>query len=139
MKLEALLLDTCAVIWLVEGSDLAEAAVGAIDAAFDNGTPLNISPVTAWEIGVLAARGRFKSPLSPQCWFQRLLDLPGIRLADMPPEVLIGSSLLPGNPPRDPADRIIAATVREYGYTLVTRDRTLLDYGGDGHMIVLPC
>jgi PIN domain nuclease of toxin-antitoxin system len=57
----------------------------------------------------------------------------------MPPELLIASSFLPGIPPRDPADRILAATAREYGYVLVTRDRPLLDYSEQGHIQELAC
>ncbi len=57
----------------------------------------------------------------------------------MPPDLLIASSFLPGDPPRDPADRIIAATARDLGATLITRDRSLLDYGAQGHMKVVEC
>jgi len=57
----------------------------------------------------------------------------------MPPELLIASSFLPGKPPRDPFDRIIAATARDLGATLITRDRALLDYGKQGHLSVVAC
>ncbi len=77
--------------------------------------------------------------MPPDRWFFRLLQAPGLRLADMPPELLIASSFLPGTPPRDPADRILATTAREYGYMLVTRDRPLLDYGEQGHIQALAC
>ena len=46
---------------------------------------------------------------------------------------------LPGTPPRDPADRIILATARDLGCTLITRDRALLDYGAQGHARVVGC
>ncbi|HYY36678.1 MAG TPA: type II toxin-antitoxin system VapC family toxin, partial [Xanthobacteraceae bacterium] len=72
-------------------------------------------------------------------WFQRLFDVLNFRLAEMPPELLIASSFLPGTPPRDPADRIMAATAREYGYVLITRDRPLLDYAGQGHIQAVIC
>ena len=65
--------------------------------------------------------------------------MPGLRLAGMSTDLLITSSFLPGIPPPDPADRIIAATVREFGYTLMTRDRVLLDYADQGHMQALIC
>jgi PIN domain nuclease of toxin-antitoxin system len=42
-------------------------------------------------------------------------------------------------PPRDPADRIIAATARAFDMTLVTRDRPLLDYADAGHLKALAC
>ena len=54
-------------------------------------------------------------------------------------KILIASSFLPGSPPRGPADRIIAATARECGYQLVTRDSVLLDYAEQGHIQALAC
>jgi len=53
--------------------------------------------------------------------------------------LLIESSFLPGRPPRDPADRIIAATARDLGATLITRDHRLLEYAEQGHMKVIEC
>lgn len=47
--------------------------------------------------------------------------------------------VLPGKPPKDPTHRIIAATARELGATLMTRDRALLDYGAQGHVAVREC
>lgn len=107
--------------------------------AAESGEPTYVSPITAWEIGLLAAHGRMKLLMAPERWFERLLEAPGLLLADMPPTVLVLSSFLPGMPPNDPADRILAATAREYGYTLVTRDRSLLDYAGQGHLKALAC
>lgn len=134
-----LLLDTCAVIWIAEDDTIAPAAKTAMKDAFQNDTPVLISPMTAWEVGMLVARGRLTLLMRPQQWFARLLQTPGIELADMTPDVLISSSFLPGQPPRDPADRIIAATAREFGCTLITRDKPLLDYGRKGHVSVLAC
>ena len=57
----------------------------------------------------------------------------------MGPDVLIASSCLPDTPPRDPVDRILAATAREYGYRLMTRERPLLDYATQGHVQALAC
>ena len=57
----------------------------------------------------------------------------------MPPSVLVASTILPGVPPRDPADRILIATARVYGFTLVTRDRAILEYGAERHVQVLAC
>jgi len=57
----------------------------------------------------------------------------------MSPDLLIASSFLPGEPPRDPADRIMLATARDLGAALVTRDRALLDYGGQGHVKIVAC
>jgi PIN domain nuclease of toxin-antitoxin system len=90
-------------------------------------------------MGMLVSRWRVTLLISPQLWFGRLIDVLNFRLAEMPPHVLIASSFLPGTPPRDPADRILAATAREFGYVLVTRDRPLLEYAEQGHIQALFC
>jgi len=134
-----LLLDTCAAMWLVEGDWLKPSAVAAIDLASDRGEPVFVSPITGWEIGLLAMKGKFRSRYAPQRWLDTLLAKPQLRLAGLPPHVLLQSSFLPGNPPREPSDRIFAATAREYGFILMTRDRELLAYAEQGHIGVEPC
>jgi PIN domain nuclease of toxin-antitoxin system len=65
--------------------------------------------------------------------------MPGVRLANLTPKVLIESTALPGRPPSDPADQIIAATARFYGFHLITRDGKLLDYAQQGHILASKC
>jgi len=134
-----LLLDTCAAIWISEDHPLADEALTAIEHSHRSREFIYCSPITAWEIGLLVSRGKLTSPMSPQRWFERLLEAPAVRLADMSPAVLIASSFLPGVPPRDPADRILAATAREHGYRLMTRDTPLLTYARQGHLQALAC
>jgi PIN domain nuclease of toxin-antitoxin system len=134
-----LLLDTCAIIWVAGNQPIAKSAREAIVGALDAEEPVFVSPISAWEIGLLAARGRISLQMSPARWFERFLEAPGVRLADMSPNVLIASSFLPGAHPKDPADRIIAATAREYDYRVVTRDRRLLDYAESGYCRALHC
>jgi PIN domain nuclease of toxin-antitoxin system len=134
-----LLLDTCAVIWIAEDQPISDTAALALDNAHAADQFVYVSPITAWEVGLLVARGRLTTIIKPQLWFERVLDVPNMRLADMTPDLLISSSFLPGEPPRDPVDRIIAATAREYGYTLVTRDRLLLTYAEQGHIQAVGC
>ena len=134
-----LLLDTCAVIWVAEDQPISQSAALALDEAHAADQFVYVSPITAWEVGLLVARGRLTMIVKPQLWFGRLLDVANMRLADMSPDLLIASSFLPGEAPRDPADRIIAATAREYGYTLMTRDRLLLGYAEQGHIQAVCC
>src|SRR5882757_5381058 len=134
-----LLLDTHTAIWLTENQPIASTAVEAIDALYQSGGMLLVSPITAWEIGLLVSRNRLTLVARPERWFQRLLAIPGVKLADLSPDILIASSFLPGEPPRDPADRIILATARDLGATLITRDRLLLKYGEDGQVSTIPC
>jgi PIN domain nuclease of toxin-antitoxin system len=135
----SLLLDTCAAIWLTNADPISDEASDALQQTRDSGESVYVSPITAWEMGLLAARGRVSLLMTPQRWFERLLEAPGLRLSEITPNVLIASSFLPGKLPGDPSDRIIAATAREYGYKLVTRDRPLLDYAKQGHIQAIPC
>ena len=135
----SLLLDTCATIWIANEEPISERVSEAIRRAREDDESIYVSPITAWELGLLVSRGRINLLMSPERWFFRLLQAPGLQLADMPPELLIASSFLPGTPPRDPADRILAATARQFGCTLVTRDRLLLDYAEQGHIQALAC
>ncbi len=134
-----LLLDTCAALDLLGNRKIRPEAEDAINATLGSGETLRVSPISAWEVGMLAAKGRFKSIYTPQKWFEQLLNVARVSLADMPAMMLLQSSSMPGNLHWDPADRIIAATAREYGYRLVTRDRALLDYAKAGHMLALEC
>jgi len=137
--MQPLLWDTCAAIWIYEKAQLSQAALEAMGAAYREGVPSYISPITACEVGMLTAHGRLQLLIRPERWFSNLFEVPGVRLAEMSPDLLIASSYLPGKPPQDPTDRIIAATARELGATLITRDRALLDYGAQGHVAVLEC
>jgi PIN domain nuclease of toxin-antitoxin system len=133
-----ILLDTCALIWLVDEGRIAADAEAALEAAQGEAGGIVVSPISAWEIGQLAARGRIRLGLEPRDWFKRTLDA-GLVLAPMPPEVLIASSFLPENGLRDPADRIMAATARAFRYRLMTRDRPLLDFAAAGHLEAIAC
>jgi len=136
---QPLLLDTCTLIFLTEKARLAVSAIETMQAASEGGGITYISPISAWEIGMLTSRGRLQLLIKPERWFANLFQVPGVLLADMSPDLLIASSYLPGKPPNDPTDRIIAATARDLGATLITRDRALLDYGKQGHIAVLEC
>ena len=134
-----LLLDTCAAIWLVAGARVASSAEDALDQANDAREPVYVSPITGWEVGLLATKGRFASPHSPRVWFDRLLAIKGVRLAELSPAILIESSFLPGTAPRDPSDRIVIATAREFDLTVLTRDKAIIGYGEAGHVRTVLC
>jgi PIN domain nuclease of toxin-antitoxin system len=133
------LLDTCAALFIVDQEWMHPDAVRAIDEAFDRGEHVMVSPITGWEVGLLASKNRFRSRYAPRRWLEVLLARPQIALAELTAQILLESSLLPGDLNRDPADRIIAATAREYGYTVMTRDRAMLSYARQGHLSALEC
>jgi len=123
----------------VNGDPMSANSRGAIVAAQTNNIGVYVSPMTAWEIATLVAKHPLHLTLSPEDWFDALLGLAGVRLAAMPPKVLIASASLPGLPPKDPVDRIIAATSRAFGYSIITRDGELMRYARAGHIEAIGC
>jgi PIN domain nuclease of toxin-antitoxin system len=75
----------------------------------------------------------------PKTWFARVMGGPGIREAPLTPEIAIDASFLPGELHGDPGDRLLVATARYLGLPIVTRDRSIIAYAGDGHARVIPC
>jgi len=133
-----LLLDTNAAIWFSQ-DELADAVSNQLDEAASAGFATYVSPITAWEVGLLVSRNRVNVGTTPMRWFAQVLARPGVYLAELSPDILIASSFLPGTPPRDPMDRILIATARELAATLVTRDREIIAYGAQGHVRVVAC
>lgn len=123
----------------MNGDPISPESRAAISEAQAQNAGVFVSPITAWEIGTLVSRNRIQLTQAPEAWFEELLELPGVRLAPMPPNILIASNFLPGSPPRDPADRIIAATARANGYAVISRDGELSDYAGAGHVDFIAC
>lgn len=135
-----LLLDTCAIIWMVLKEPMAPAAVAAITRSASTGSLL-VSPISGWEVGLLATRRR--APLSfrpdPATWFERLLSRPGIRPVELEHRAAVSAAFLPGKLHDDPADRLLVATARDLGVPLVTRDRRILAYAAQGHVEAIGC
>lgn len=132
-----ILLDTHAWVWLMNGSvRLGSKARKAVQRSVETEAVL-VSAVSPWEVAMLVGKGRLILDRDVGEWVQEALSQPGIRLEALSPEIAVASSRMPGVLHGDPADRIIAATTRHRGATLLTDDQLLLDYGGTGHIRTL--
>ncbi|MBT7068812.1 MAG: type II toxin-antitoxin system VapC family toxin [Verrucomicrobia bacterium] len=119
-----LILDTCALVWLVSGNKrLSDEAKREIEAA----QVVYVSPISAWEVSLKSARGALELPLPPLEWFNRALEVHHLTLGDLSVEVLMRANELPWHH-RDPADRFIIATAKVDGLAIVTDDRQFRDY-----------
>lgn len=123
---------------MTRGVPLTPEAEQSLTEASATGRPTMVSPITAWEIGMLVTKGRLTLTSPPVEWFTMLIAR-GLELAPMTPDILITSSFLDAPDLRDPADRIIAATAQLMDYEVVTRDRPLLNYAAAGHIRAIPC
>jgi PIN domain nuclease of toxin-antitoxin system len=77
--------------------------------------------------------------MPPAKLFDEVVMTDGVQIESLTPHILIESSFLPGRLHRDPADRILVATARSQGLTLVTRDHFILDYAEQGYVSALVC
>lgn len=136
--MRAVLLDTCAIIWLGHGEALSGEARAVVAAAQD-AEAVSASPISAWELSVAVAKGRLvlDEPVLP--WFETFLDVTGCGLTPLTPRILVESSFLPGDFHKDPGDRIIVATARMLDLTIITRDRKILAYADHGFVKALAC
>jgi PIN domain nuclease of toxin-antitoxin system len=137
----AVLLDTCAVIWLANGDPLRGGALGRITyAGLANG--IFVSPVSAWEIGMLG-RSESSRPTQflpdPATWFDRFMAGPAIKAAAFTAGIAIAASQLPEPLHGDPADRLLIATARDMAIPIVTRDTGILVYAAAGHVAAIAC
>lgn len=82
---------------------------------------------------------RLKLAMPLRRWFAEVLGQPGVYLADVSLDVLIAANELPELHLPDPFDRIMIATARERGLCLVTRDRLILSYAAQGHVLAVAC
>ncbi|OYX28472.1 MAG: hypothetical protein B7Y99_14100 [Caulobacterales bacterium 32-69-10] len=137
---DGVLLDTHALIWIVEGVALRPAAVEMISAAAVQGE-LFVSAASAWEMGYLASKPELVRILrrDVRTWFWEAVNTAHARIKDLAPDILLDVAHLPPPLHRDPADRMLIATARAHDLTLITRDRAILDYAAAGHVRAIAC
>jgi PIN domain nuclease of toxin-antitoxin system len=134
----ALLLDTHIWLWYAEGltDRLRPSSVKILDEA-RRGDGLCVSAISVWEIGIHSAKGRIHLSLPLRDWVERALGAPGIRFVPLDAAAAAESTLLPGSPQGDPADRFLMAIARTQDMTLATRDKPIVHYGKRGYVRVL--
>jgi PIN domain nuclease of toxin-antitoxin system len=86
------------------------------------------------EVARLAAYGQIDLGMTVDRFVNEATRDGGFQLVPLSLRVLIESTRLPGDLHRDPSDRLLVATAREHGLTLVTRDGELLRYSRKGHI-----
>ncbi len=119
------LLDTHVLIWLaLEPKRLSKRATSGIRRAARRGG-LGLASISLWEIAVLCARGIIKPRGTASTWTAQLLAETGAGVVNITPTIAELATGFPAEFPRDPADRLIAATARAEGVTLITADERI--------------
>jgi PIN domain nuclease of toxin-antitoxin system len=123
------LLDTCALIWLVNGD--GQLSPEAIRLCADPESQLFVSAVSAWEIALKAAGRKLSLPLSPKAWWQRALDHHELEELPITSRTAIAAAALEPIH-NDPFDRVLIATAAEHGLRILTPDRLISRYRNVG-------
>lgn len=121
-----LLLDTPVLLWSLLEPERLPAEI--ITALTDKDNTLWVSPITTWEILVLAEKERIELDMDPEAWMREVLKTVPLTEAPLNHEVALQSQSIRLEH-RDPADRFLAATALVYDLTLVTMDRRLMECG----------
>jgi len=122
-----IVLDTHVLIMLVLSPDrLSKAASKAIRQA-EARDGIAISSITLWEVALLIHERRIKVDGSIEVFLKQLSELPGLHTFEITAEIAALAFGFEPDFPRDPADRLIAATARSHNVTLVTKDARLQD------------
>lgn len=130
-----ILLDTNILVWFsLGGGELGRKSRTSIVQAQAE-QRLFMSAISGWEVSMLVDKGRLDLGIDPLLWIKSLVEA-GIALAPVNPEICIDAGRLPGGIHGDPGDRLIIATARHLGCTLLASDRRVLDYGAAGHVRV---
>jgi PIN domain nuclease of toxin-antitoxin system len=133
-----ILLDTHAAVWAADGRLKAEAAT-LVEGAAEN-DELLLSPITAWEIGLLVRKKRLTLASNVEDYVRCLFGQPGVVLAALTPLISVAATALPETLRADPADRLLIATAAAYGARFVTRDREIRAFArSTGHIRCIAC
>ena len=120
------LLDTHVLIWwLNDRSRLSPAqreVVGSVRAE----DPLLVSDISLWEVATLHGLGRIRLALPLRDWLDKAVAPPLVQRCGISPAIAAEVTALPDSFHRDPADRILVATARVLGATLLTQDRRIV-------------
>ena len=121
----AILLDTCALIWLGNGD-----ATLSVDARqmIEETETVYVSPISLWEISNKSRKGRLQFKYPVREWFDRVLKKYRLTILPFSNESMFRAGELPEHH-KDPADRMIIASALTEGLAVVTTDRNFPLYG----------
>ena len=123
------LLDTHVLIWWLQGGGPLSPAQRRVLNAADGDSPLRVSDISLWEVAMLHSLGRIQLTIPLREWLEKATAPPLVRRHGISPAIAAEVAALPDSFHRDLADRILVATARILGATLLTHDRHIVDSG----------
>ncbi len=122
------LLDTHAWIWWHARPDRLSKRACSLLRSPGEGSRFLLSAISPWELAKLVEKGRLTLSCSGEVWLRAALDMPGLALVPLSPEIAWQSMNLPPPFHDDPADQIIVATARATNAAIITKDHLIRSY-----------
>ena len=118
-----ILLDTHVLFWALDDpAHLSRAAASAIRRARLNQN-VSISAITLWELASLLGKGKIQGYGTVETSLRLLTQK--VKVWPITTEIAALAAQFPSDYSKDPSDRIIGATARSEGLTLITRDENI--------------
>ncbi len=121
------LLDTHVLIWWLNDRNRLSPDQREVVGSAGAQSPLLVSDISLWEVATLHGLGRIRLSLPLRDWLDKAVAPPLVRRHRISPAIAAELAALPDSFHRDPADRILVATARVLGATLLTQDRRIVD------------
>jgi PIN domain nuclease of toxin-antitoxin system len=136
-----ILLDTVALIRLVQRTPMKESARAALRIAELQTIRLAVSAIAAWECCLLEKRGDTGDSLGSdgETWFYSAVSKANLIVLPIDEKIAIESRRLTGFAGKDPADRFVVATARILDLQMITSDSLILKYAKQGHVRAIQC
>ena len=112
------------IYWCLDENLLSKAQALAIRSIHEE-NPAIVADITLWEISMLHLRGSLELSIPFDTWLARAVAAPFVRTAEITPRIAAEVASIGGWVNQDPADRLIVATARVFGATLLTNDRSI--------------
>ncbi|WP_419934482.1 type II toxin-antitoxin system VapC family toxin [Candidatus Palauibacter sp.] len=121
------LLDTHVLIWWLNDVSRLSPEQREVVASASVDSPLLVSDISLWEVAALYDLGRILLAVPLREWLDKAVAPPLVRRQGISPAIAAELAALPDSFHRDPADRILVATARVFGATLLTHDRRIIE------------
>ena len=135
---KGLLVDTHVWLWYAQGNQqrLPAGAARRLE-RLDRDGRLRLSILSVWELGLLNAKGRIHLGQPCEEWVGAFLQRTRFQVIGLDIGTALQANQLPAFPHADPVDRLLVASARHHGLTLITEDRKILDYARQGYVRAL--
>ncbi|GLQ37850.1 hypothetical protein GCM10007908_14700 [Rhizobium albus] len=139
------LLDTHALYWLVTSADVMTDAALVTIADAQSTNALFVSPISAWELAIAAAKPAHKNPTSfgdasAGTWFSAAIRAIGAKVIPVGQRIAcLAAQAAVETDHRDPGDCYLIATARHRRIPIVSRDAVMLKLAASDYLQIIRC